>query len=137
MKTRHEFVDGHDLVVLTATGTLDLENSKAAMTRLGQSPEFESRYEVLLDFRAVDCEMSVTDLYELASHMAWPHPALPTHRKVAILVNGSRAFDFAKFLEICAINRGLRMRAFVEPEAAHAWLDTEVEAFPAEADRSS
>jgi len=29
-------------------------------------------------------------------------PALPTRKKIAVLVSGQRAFDHAKFLEVCS-----------------------------------
>ena len=54
--------------------------------------------------------------------MAWPDPALPTGRKVAVLVSGDREFGHARFLELCARNRGMRVRAFQNLEEADAWL---------------
>jgi hypothetical protein len=114
------------LIVMTAAGTLDLAASKAALKSLVADPGFDARSEVLLDLRDVECAMSVTDIYELAVHMASPNPALPTYKKVALLVAGRVAFDHARFLEMCAGNRGLRIGAFVDYANADKWLNADL-----------
>lgn len=126
MKVKHVAIPGKDLVVLTATGTMDLASSKAAIARLADSEPFRARSEVLLDLRDVACELSAIDVYDLATYMAWPNPALPTHRKIAVLVSGDRYFDQAKFLALCARNRGLRVTAFSDYDAAAQWLDADI-----------
>lgn len=70
--------------------------------------------------------MSIADVFEIATHLAWPDPALPTRKKIAVLVSGERAFDHAKFLEMCSTNRGIRVGAFEDYEKAGEWLDTDL-----------
>ena len=132
MKTRNKAYPLKHLMVMTATGTLDLAASKAALRSLTADPGFDARSEVLLDLRDVECVMSVTDVYELAVHMASPDPALPTHKKIALLVAGHAAFDHAKFLEMCAGNRGLKIGAFVDYAIADEWLNADLPDDPKE-----
>lgn len=134
MKTRNRAFPLKHLMVLTATGTLDLAASKAALHSLTADPGFDARSEVLLDLRDVECAMSVTDIYELAVHMASPNPALPTYTKIALLVAGHAAFDHARFLEMCAGNGGLKIGAFVDYAIADDWLNADLPDDPKDSD---
>ena len=80
----------------------------------------------MLDFRDVDCELGVVDIFEIASHIGWPSPVLSTGRKIAVLIPKSMPFDNARFLELCSANRGLRLGAFWDIEQAERWLDAEL-----------
>ena len=126
MKTRNKAYPLKHLIVMTATGTLDLVASKAALKSLAVDPAFDARCEVLLDLRDIECAMSATDIFELAVHMAAPNPALPTQKKIAVLVAGHAAFDHARFLELCAGNRGLSIGAFEDYENADQWLNADL-----------
>jgi hypothetical protein len=130
MKTQNKAFPLKHLIVMNAAGTLDLIASKAALKSLVADPDFDARCEVLLDLRDIDCAMSVTDIYELAVHMASPNPALPTSKKIAVLVAGHAAFDHAKFLEMCGGNRGLKIGAFVDYANADEWLNADLPADP-------
>ena len=121
-----------DLIVQTASGTVDLEASKAAFKRLAEDPEFLPGYEVLLDWRDVDCEMTVSDVFELAKYLSDLGTKLPTRKKIAILVSGARAFDHAKFLELCTGNRGVVLAAFEDYDKADAWLNASLPPDPKE-----
>ncbi|MBK8740825.1 MAG: hypothetical protein IPM02_15440 [Betaproteobacteria bacterium] len=111
---------------MDAAGVLDLHASVGALKRLAMDPGFDSRAEVLLDLRDIECRMSINNIYNLAEAMAWPDPALPTHRKIAILVDGKLEFDHAKFLAICAENRGLSVTAFDDYDKASEWLNADL-----------
>jgi hypothetical protein len=120
---------------MTSSGTIDLAASKSALKKLAADPEFDRHYEVLLDLRNSECEMTVMDVYEIAKDLAWPDPALPTRKKIAVLVSGQRAFDHAKFLEVCSANRGVQVGAFEDYEKASEWLDTELPEDPKETEQ--
>jgi len=134
MKTTRKAFPLKDLIVMTSSGTMDVAASKLALKRLAADPEFDGHYEILLDLRNSECEMSAGDVYEIARDLAWPDPALPTRRKIAVLVSGEGAFDHAKFLEVCSANRGVRVGAFEDYEKASEWLDTALPEDPKEAD---
>lgn len=122
MKTQNEFYQAQHLFVLDASGVLDLPASKIALAKLAADPDFDARSEVLIDLRDIKCALSTNDIFDLADALAWPNPALPTHRKIAILVAGHTEFDHASFLEICAGNRGVVLAAFEDYDAAGEWL---------------
>jgi hypothetical protein len=122
-----------DLIVQTVSGTVDLEASKAAFRRLAEDPDFLPGYEVLLDWRDVDCAMTVPDVFEMAKYLSDLGTRLPTRKKIAILVSGALAFDHAKFLELCANNRGLALAAFEDYDEADAWLNASLPPDPKDA----
>jgi hypothetical protein len=122
VESTHTVFHAQHLIVMDATGILDLAASIAALKKLAANPEFDTRAEILLDLRDVECRMSINDLYDLAVILAWPDPALPTQRKIAILVDGALEFDHARFLALCAVSRGVAIRAFDGYDAADGWL---------------
>lgn len=132
MRSKDKAYPWKDLIIMTASGTVDLDASKAALKSLAEDPEFLPGYEVLLDWRDIECKMSVTDVFEIAKYLANPATALPTHKKIAILVSGGLAFDRAKFLESCATNRGVTLFAFEDYDKANAWLETTLPVDPKE-----
>ena len=135
MRTTRKAFPLKDLIVMTSSGTIDLAGTKSALKKLAADPEFDRHYEVLLDLRNSECEMTVMDVYEIAKDLAWPDPALPTRKKIAVLVSGQRAFDHAKFLEVCSANRGVQVGAFEDYEKASEWLDTELPEDPKETEQ--
>ena len=122
MKTKNTFFHARNLVVMDATGELDMRASVLALTAVAADPNFDVHTEVLLDLRDTECHLSIADIADLARAMAWPRPMLPTHRKIAVLVEGRKEFDHAEFLERCGNNRGMHMKAFDDYDQAGEWL---------------
>jgi hypothetical protein len=100
-----------------------LESTRQAIEALAADPAFDRSYELLLDFRDVDCALTVTDIYDIAAFLGWPSPVLSTRRKIAVLIPDQMPFDNARFLEMCSANRRLRLGAFREIEIAQRWLE--------------
>lgn len=117
-------------IVMTATGSFDLIASRSALKSVAREPSLNAQNEVLLDLRNIKCQMSTFDIFELAQHMAYPNPALDTNRKIAVLVTGQLSFNHAHFLELCANNRSVNVRAFDEYEAADEWLHADLSPDP-------
>lgn len=126
MNTQYDFFPGRELIVVGAGGKLDFAATKAAVVKLAADPRYRSSYKLLISLRHVLCGLSELDVYEIASFLGWPDPALPTRRKIAILVSGQKSFNHANFLTLCARNRALTMRAFDNRVAAERWLDSDV-----------
>ncbi len=126
MKTTRKAFPLKDLIIVTSSGTIDLAASKAALKSLAADPEYEANYEILLDLRDSECKLSVGDMYELATYLARPDPAISRNRKIAVLVAGHLAFDHAQFLQLCSTNRGMRVGAFDDYEKASEWLDADL-----------
>ena len=123
MSTKDKTYPWKELIVMTATETVDLATSKAAFKKLADDPQFLQGYEVLLDWRDVSCKMSGTDVYELAQYLSDQDTELPTHKKIPILVSGMHAFDHGKFLQVCSNNRDVTLAAFEDFDKASAWLN--------------
>ena len=70
METTHRVFRAQHLIVMDASGILDLHASVAALKRLAMDPGFDSRAEVLLDLRDIECRMSINNIYSLAEAMA-------------------------------------------------------------------
>ena len=66
-------------------------------------------------------------IFALAEFMALASTGLAAGRRITVLVgahqHGHLAFNRAQFLEFCADNRGLNMRAFEDANTADAWLN--------------
>jgi hypothetical protein len=123
MKTEHLVLPSKELIVLTANGTLDLDESKIMIDKLVSNPEYQSHYEILMDLRDTECELTIIEIYTLVSYMVWPDPALPTRRKIAVVVRSMQELDGAKFMELCANNRSLHIKAFSDLDESITWLD--------------
>lgn len=123
MTVRHKVYHGSELIVLNAWGTVDLTASKAAIRKIADDPEFQDHYEILMDLQEVDADLSVPEVFELASFVAMPHNELPTRRKIAVVVSGEHEFDLAEFMALCAAHRHAKMRAFRDMSEAVQWLD--------------
>ena len=124
MNTQIKVFPHQSLMVLTADGQLDIAASKATLKAVAESSSHSEHAEVLLDLRETNCSLSISDIYELAEYMASPQTGLQTREKIAVLVDGGIEFDHAKFLALCAVNRGVSIRAFDEYGAAGNWLKT-------------
>jgi hypothetical protein len=133
VKTQIKIFPFKHLIVMDAHGTLDLAASKTALKLLAAAPGFDDSSEVLLDLRDVECELSTTKIFELAEFMALASTGLAAGRRIAVLVgahqHGHLAFNKAQFLELCADNRGLNVRAFEDSISADEWLNAASEIF--------
>ena len=76
-------------------------------------------YEIILDTRKAQSEMSITDLWYLAAELSNLRKAFS--RKTAVLCPLER-FDHAGFFALCAQNRGFHVSAFTSFEDAIEWL---------------
>ena len=83
-----------------------------------------SKYDVLFDIRGAEIDLSILDIWELATYVAnvvHQGPPKSFRAKLAVLCP-VQDFDHAKFFELCAGNRGLNIRAFTSFEEVFDWL---------------
>ena len=123
MNSRHRVFPGVGCLVVYAHVSGSLGASRALCGPITTSPGYDKEFEILLDLRELTCEISTVGMYELATWMAPPHPALPTRRKIAIVKSDGAEFNETQFFALCARNRGLRTRVFRTIEEAGEWLD--------------
>ena len=108
-----------EFIKTTATGALDFASSKQALVDIASLITQPGEYEVLVDTRGAEVALSTIELFELGNALA----ALPSlHRsKIGILAPVSD-MDNAKFFETVAVNRGIKIEAFIDFEEAMTWL---------------
>lgn len=109
-----------DFIRTTVSGDLHLEESKKALAALLGDPEAPSTYDILLDLREAECDLKAFDVYDIVRFLD-EAPGRP-RGKIAVLVAGDQHLMTAKFMELCAENRGLRAHAFTELAEAEGWL---------------
>jgi hypothetical protein len=81
-------------------------------------------YDVLLDVRGLETNLSITELFILAQEVEkLVHSGSPQGfwAKIAVLCPIER-FESAKFFELCTMNRGLNVQAFTSVEDLFDWI---------------
>jgi len=119
MPTDIRIINGLDFIRVTAEGILDFETSKNALIEIASVAANLVDYEILLDTRKADVQMSVTNLWYLAAELSNLRKAFS--RKTAVLCPVER-FDDAAFFALCSQNQGFRIEAFNSFEDAVNWL---------------
>jgi hypothetical protein len=119
MPTNIRIIHAHEFIKATPEGHLDLEESKKLLMEIASASAPLLDYEIILDTRKAQTEMSITDLWHLAAELSNLRKAFS--RKTAVLCPLER-FKYAEFLAVCAQNRGLQVMAFTSFEDAIEWL---------------
>ena len=121
MATSIRIIHARDFIKATPDGLLDLEKSKILLAEIASASAPLGDYEIILDTRKAQIDMSVTDLWYLAAELSNLRKAF--QRKTAVLCPSER-FDQAAFFALCAQNRGFQVGAFVTLDEAIEWLTT-------------
>jgi hypothetical protein len=120
MATKIKIVTARDFIEVTPEGKIDINTSRQLLIDIAKTKHQPVDYDLLIDFRDTEWEMSTLDLYEIASELTQYGNTF--RRKVAILVLPGVNFDPAEFLETCSHNRGFSVDAFSDYETAMRWL---------------
>jgi hypothetical protein len=75
----------------------------------------------LLDFRRVEGEASIADMYGLASSLSGDYPYELRRLKLAVVVDPKHK-ELSDFWQLCANNRGFGFQGFTDLESARAYL---------------
>lgn len=119
-------IRARDFIRSTATGELDFEKSKKLLAATGKAAAESKDSEILLDFRAVESTtLSLAQVWHLVQHLYDYGPAF--RHKTAILISPDAPGHRAEFFELCATNRGFRVKAFQDFEQAVYWLASAIE----------
>ena len=125
MPTNIRIIHAHDFIKATPEGKLDLEESKKLLTEIASASAPLVDYNVVLDTREAQSEMSVADLWYMAAELSTNfRKAFSRPLKTAILCPLER-FDHAGFFALCAQNRGFQVSAFTSFADAYEWLIAE------------
>jgi len=119
MPTNIRVIHAHDFIRATPEGQLDFEKSRELLVEVAATVAGLADYEILLDMRKAQGEMSITNMWYLAEELSKHGKAF--RRRTAVLCPQQR-FDLAGFFALCAENRGFRVGAFTSYEDAMEWL---------------
>lgn len=101
-------------------GNLNLEDRRSLMLDIVGDAQL-NEHGLLVDLRATSGDLSYRDVHELI-HVLTDHPEAFSHR-IALLENYTTRFEKAQFFQAYATERGFQVRAFVDEDAAVAWLE--------------
>jgi hypothetical protein len=107
-----------EVLVVTFGGRVGEDNVTAMVKRYFDLVRAERPKKVLADVRTLDGQLSSGRVYFLVRNLPQP---VPRAVKTAFLDRAERA-DEAHFLESTAHNAGVELKAFVDRDAALAWL---------------
>ncbi len=125
MKAEIKFVKTKDFIKTTASGQLNLEESKYVLARLAVLNTPDNNHDLLIDIRDTTSVLSLSDIYELVAEVGKQRHAF--RAKIAIIIGPQHDLDKAHFLEMCASNRGFTVNVFEDFEDSVNWLMCEDE----------
>ena len=125
MKAEIKFVKTKDFIKTTASGQLSLEQSKKVLTGIARLNTPDDLHDLLVDIRDTLPGLSLSDIYELVTEVGNHRQAF--RKKIAILLGSQHDIDKARFLEMCAANRGYNVNVFDDFEESVNWLMCEDE----------
>lgn len=120
MATKIKIVTAKDFLQVTPEGIINLATSKQLLIDIAKADQPPADYELFVDFRDTESNISITDVYNLARELL-KHDMI-FRRKVALLVLPGIAFDRAHFFETCTRNQGFLVNAFTDYEQAMRWV---------------
>ncbi|MGD0399246.1 MAG: hypothetical protein ABSC04_10080 [Syntrophobacteraceae bacterium] len=120
MATNIRIIHARDFIRVAPEGDFDLEESRKLLMEIASATAGLVDYEIIIDTRKAEIEMSPTDLWYLAAELSKLREAF-FRRKTAVLCP-LEEFDRAEFFELCAKNRGFQVKAFTSFEDAIEWL---------------
>ena len=112
-------IHAQDFLKATPEGKLDLAESKKILLELASIVVPQDDYQLIIDTRKAHSVMSPTDMLLLVQEISALGEKF--RRKTAVICPRER-FDHARFLELCASNRGYEIHAFTVYEDAIDWL---------------
>lgn len=120
MATKIKIITTGDFMEVTPDGIINLDTSRQLLVEVAKAIPPPADYELLVDFRNTQSELSIADVYVLAGELAQHGDTF--HRKVALLVRPGLNFEHAEFFETCTHNRGFSINAYTDYESAMRWL---------------
>ncbi|MBZ0202011.1 MAG: hypothetical protein K8I03_03235 [Ignavibacteria bacterium] len=124
MKTEFKVVKTKDFLKTKSSGELNLNETRKVLSKLADLNSDDPVKEILIDIRETESVLSLSDIFTIVNEVGKFRKAF--RKKIAVLLGPSHDFDKARFLEMCAGNRGFNVNAFGDFEEAVKWLaDTE------------
>jgi len=113
-------IHAKEFVKMTPNGEFDFDSTRDLMIKAISVETKASELEILIDFRNVQTDLTMVDIYYLAAELDKRRTIF--REKIALLITPEQKWDQAQFFELCAVNRGLDVGAFNSYEEAISWL---------------
>jgi len=120
MATKIKVITATDFMEVTPEGVINLTTSRQLLVDIAKAENQPADYELLVDFRDTQSQLSILDVYQLAAELVQHGDTF--RRKAALLVLPGVNFDRASFFKTCSHNRGFAAHAFTDYEKAMRWL---------------
>ncbi|MFA7405144.1 MAG: hypothetical protein WC007_14200 [Pelobacteraceae bacterium] len=120
MATKIKIITARDFIEITTEGIINIATSRQLLADIAHAEHGQTDYELLVDFRDTQSQLSIIDVYQLASEL-YQHGDTFL-RKVALVVDPGLNFDRASFFETCSHNRGFTVNAYTDYEKAIRWI---------------
>ncbi len=115
-------IHNREFVMTAPSGALDIEKSRQMLLKLASVTGPPNDYDILIDCREVTSQPTISDITRLVGFMIDHRSSF--RNKLAILAHPGTRLEVAKFAELYAQNRGLKVAAFDSFESAIMWLST-------------
>lgn len=120
MATKIKIIAARDFLEVTTDGIINIDTSRQLLIDIAKADQSPADYELLVDFRDTQNNLSIMDVYQLAAELYRHGDAF--RRKIALLVVPGINFEHARFFESCSRNRGYLVNAFTDYEKAMHWI---------------
>ena len=124
-KVDYKIISANEFLKAKPSGEFDREESKKVLIEIAMLIESPADYEILLDIRQAHGNLTFVDIYEFVTELGKHRSAF--RNKIAVLSRNDRQLDNARFMEVCAKNRGFQIGAFTNFEETIDWLTTSVD----------
>ena len=121
-KIEYTVININEFLRIKPTGEFDRQETQKFLAKLSELMESSDKGRILLDIRQAYPKVALTvfDIYDFVEELEKGRTAF--HNKIAILTREDFQFDNAQFFELCAKNRGFKIRAFTDFETSIEWF---------------
>ena len=120
MRAKIRLVKTKDFLRTNAEGVLNLEESRQVLSQLSVLNTPDNLHDLLIDIRNAVSSLSLSDIYEIVHELSVKRESF--RRQIAVLLGPKNDIDKARFMEMCANNRGFNVSIFDSFEDAIMWL---------------
>jgi len=120
MALKIDLIPARGFVRVTPQGEFDFSSSRKLLGEVFEVGQSLWEHEILVDCRHTRCDLSDTDIWQLAAECGQHRNAI--RNKIAILVNPGGRFDKAEFFALCARNQHVLVQAVTTTDEAIEWL---------------
>lgn len=121
-KVEYTVININEFLKIKPTGEFDRQETLKVLNELSELIATSDDSKILFDVRQAfpSLPLTIFDIYEFVDELVKGRTTF--HNKIAVLTRGDYQFDNAKFFELCAKNRGFKVKAFTDFEEAVEWF---------------